>query len=272
MGKGMLCVCALLSFYNGMFCIKIDRAIVASDTNPMYLDFWPIVARAWKQVVGVQPTLALIAPPGIVVDESVGDVIRFDPIPGVPTWQQAQMIRMLLPTLFENDVCILSDIDMLPMSKHYFSEPIRYIPDTCLVTYHDGFHGKLVNGAPQGIPMCYVVATGKIFKEIFGVNSSLDIGSIIKSWSLGHTAQWTYDEQILKRYIVAWHQQTRRGRFLGYDELYVIAHRIDRGRWPAHYDYKRIKAGWFHDSHMVRPLQKYYRQIMELVAALGVKM
>ena len=119
MKKIMIFLFINLSFYGVIHCFKIDRAIVASDTNPMYLDFWPVVAKVWKQVIGIQPTLALIAPPNTIVDESVGDVIRFYPIPGIPTWQHAQMIRMLLPTLFENEVCITSDIDMLPMSRQY---------------------------------------------------------------------------------------------------------------------------------------------------------
>lgn len=262
---------AAINFNSSIFCFKIDRAIVASDMNPMYIDFWPIVAKTWKQVVGVQPTLALIAPPGIVVDESVGDVIRFDPIPGVPTGQHAQMIRMLLPTLFENDVCIISDIDMIPMNKRYFCEPVKNISTNCLVTYHDGMYGKLVNGIPPGIPMCYVAATGKIFREVFDIKSPQDINATIKKWSAGNEGNWGRDEQILRQYIVEWHKKTKRGIFLGYDEGYVIQHRMDRGHWPVHYDYSLIKQGFYHDSHMIRPFKKFEKQIIELVAALGVQ-
>ena len=86
------------------FCIQINaftlkRALVASDTNPMYIDFWPLVAKAWKKL-GLQPTLALIAPPDFNVDTTCGDVIRFDPIPGIPTSFQAQVIRLLAPRIF----------------------------------------------------------------------------------------------------------------------------------------------------------------------------
>ena len=270
MTKILLCFIAIASFYNFTFCFKIDRAIVASDTNPMYLDFWPVVAKAWKQVIGVQPTLALIAPLETIVDESLGTVIRFDPIPGVPTWQHAQMIRMLLPTLFENEACIISDIDMLPMSKQYFCEPVKNIPNDRLVTYHDGMYGKLVNGIPPGIPMCYVAGTGKVFREIFDIKSPQDINTTIKKWSAGNEGNWFRDEQVLRQYIVEWHKKTRRGIFLGYNDGYVSAHRIDRGRWPAKYDYARIKQGWFHDSHMIRPFKPYRKQITELVAALGI--
>lgn len=271
--KFLLCYLVItISFYDSIFCLKINRAIVASDTNPVYLDFWPIVAKAWKQLIGVQPTLALIASPEIVVDESVGDVIRFNPIPGVPTWQQAQMIRMLLPALFKEDVCIISDIDMLPMSKKYFTDPIKNIATNRLVTYHDGMYGPLINGVPRGIPMCYVVAQGKTFAEVFGIKSIQDIERTIKVWSTGHEQNWVRDEQILREYIVAWHKITNRGVFLGYREDYVLNHRIDRGHWPVKYEAHFIRSGWFHDSHMVRPLSSFRKQISELMKLLGINL
>ena len=84
-------------------CFKIDRVIIASDANQTYLDFWPFVAKAWKKM-GIKPTLALIANKNIVVDETLGDVIRFEPIEGVSTALFAQTVRLLVPAFFENDI------------------------------------------------------------------------------------------------------------------------------------------------------------------------
>ena len=84
-------------FFKNIKAFKINRVILATDANPDYIQFWPIVAKSWKEIVEVKPTLALIANKETKIDESLGDVIRFEPIDGIPTSFQAQVIRLLLP-------------------------------------------------------------------------------------------------------------------------------------------------------------------------------
>src|SRR5947209_1083135 len=78
--------------------MRIDRVILATDGNPLYLEFWPLVARAWQRILPVRPTLALIGDETISVPEGFGDVVRFAPVSGVDTALQSQAIRLLLPT------------------------------------------------------------------------------------------------------------------------------------------------------------------------------
>ena len=40
--------------------MKIDIAIHSSDSNPLYLDFWESVSRAWKTKIGIEPVLIYI--------------------------------------------------------------------------------------------------------------------------------------------------------------------------------------------------------------------
>ncbi|HLB40602.1 MAG TPA: hypothetical protein VJJ83_02325, partial [Candidatus Babeliales bacterium] len=79
---------------------KLDRVILSTDNKPEYIQFWPIVARAWQELVGLRPTLVLVADESVQVDTSLGDVIRFQPVPEVPTGLQAQVLRLFLPVLF----------------------------------------------------------------------------------------------------------------------------------------------------------------------------
>ncbi len=39
---------------------NIKYAIMGSDTNPMYLEFWPVVSKIWKEIFGIIPVLGLI--------------------------------------------------------------------------------------------------------------------------------------------------------------------------------------------------------------------
>lgn len=247
----------LLCLSTNLESFKIDRVILGCDANPLYLEFWPIVAKTWKELVGIKPTLALIASKEVYVDESLGDIIRFEPIPNIPTAFQAQVIRLLLPALFENEGCIISDMDMIPCQKDYFINAVINLPPDCFVVYKDGAFNS---DEFKEYPMCYNAALGKTYKEIFKVDSSHDILTIIKEWyKLG--LGWTSDQQILYAALNNWDQKDSRLIRLGHD----VYPRIDRTYWK--YDIMAVKKHLYIDSHMLRPYSQY-RQYIDLLVSL----
>lgn len=238
--------------------LTLTRAIVSSDTNPLYLEFWPLVARTWKQIVGVQPTLLLIAPSDVVVDTTVGDVIRFEPIPGISTPFQAQVIRLLAPMLFPDDVCIISDIDMIPLTKNYFTDSLTDCPEDAFVVYRNNAANPLIYS------MCYNAAKGRVFAEVFNVHTVDDIYRTMQAWyALG--LGWSTDEQMLRKHVDAWHAKTGRVRKLSHE----VTGRIDRYYWQ--YYPQLVKEGRYIDSHMLRPYHEYKNYIDELVSYLGIQ-
>ena len=142
--------------------LELTRVILATNKNIEYSQFWPVVAPIWE-AMGIRPTLALIAEDDFEVDTTIGDVIRFKPRKDIPEAMQAQCIRLLLPTLFPNDVCIISDIDMLPVSRSYFVEGAAHCPSGSFLIYRD-------KAIPNNYPMCYVAGEGAVFSSIFGVS------------------------------------------------------------------------------------------------------
>lgn len=252
-----LLFCALMCTFNS-FSFKIDRVILGCDANPLYLEFWPVVAKTWTELVGIKPTLALIATADVYIDESLGDVIRFEPIPNIPTSFQAQVIRLLLPILFENEVCIISDMDMIPCQKDYFINSVKDIAAECFVIYKDGAFNS---DEYKEYPMCYNAALGKTFKEIFKVDNADQIIQLMKEWyncDLG----WTSDQQILYAALNLWDQKNTRLVKLGHD----VHPRIDRGHWM--YNEQAVKNHYYIDSHMLRPYCRYSTHIDQLVALL----
>ena len=262
MGRNLSAVLlVLLSFVfeTEMFGLIPKRAIVATDKTPMYVEFWPLVSKAWN-TLGIKPTLALIGDDTVQVDESLGDVLRFRPLPGIPTSFYAQVIRLLVPVLYPNETCILSDMDMLPISATYFSKITASIPDDCFVVYNDKAYKK---GYRQ-YPICYNAAKGSVFKEIFDVSSIDDIPSKVLEWyafGLG----WTTDEIMLYGLLRQWNGYPNKVRLLGYT---AGNQRIDRGNW--HFDPVLLKAGYYIDSHMLRPYSRYKCTIDILLRALGL--
>ncbi len=252
--KFLAAICVtLLAFPLASF--KLDRVILATDENPTYIQFWPVTSSMWQQIVQTRPTLALIAHDYSKLDNGTGDVVRFDPIPGIPTWFQAQVIRILLPALFPEDVCIISDIDMIPLQKNYFTDSVAHLPLDHFAVYRDKAYG---HHAPK-YPMCYVAAQGKVFAEIFNVYTKEDIILKIKEW-YAHGHGWVTDEKMLHRHLTQWHKFSTHCSLLGHDG----GPRIDRSNWQ--YDPAKLKNGHYIDSHMVRPYHNHKDKIDTLIA------
>lgn len=237
--------------------VKVERVILGCDTNPMYVEFWPIVAKTWKEIVGVKPTLALIAPADFPIDETIGEVIRFEPIPGIPTAFQAQVIRLLLPIYFPNEFCIISDMDMIPLQSNFFLDNLAPVPSDSFVIFNDA--GKYVQGYPEYL-MCYVAALGKTYGEIFSISSVNEIFECIQKWHKLNQG-WTSDQCILYNAINSW-DQTRIIK-LGYDE----PRRVDRAYWRYHQELLR-RRNYYVDSHLLRPYSAYKKEIDALLEIL----
>lgn len=239
---------------------ELKRVILATNNNPDYIQFWPIVAPLW-QAMGIRPTLALIADEDCPIDTSLGDVIRFAPIPHVAESTQAQTIRLLLPALFPEDVCIISDIDMLPLSKPYFIEGARHCPDDAFLVYRDCAHGC---GYPH-YPMCYNAAKGKIFGSIFGISSHEDIIKTITAWA-DYGLGWNTDELLLYYFLTQWEQAGGSVARLGHG----VGPRIDRLWWPE--DPKTLDITRYIDCHCPRPYEDYADTINQIAEATLIQL
>ena len=114
--------------------MKLKYAVVSSDSNPEYLDFWPYVAKAWKRI-GIEPVLLYIykqTPPESVHEH--GKVIYLESISEWSIAQQAQCIRFWAAKILDAPF-IISDIDMLPISAEYYKNGVASIGDKGLVSY-----------------------------------------------------------------------------------------------------------------------------------------
>ncbi len=233
---------------------KIDRVILSTDNNPMYIQFWDLIAKTWYERIGIKPTLALIAEKNITVDEILGDVIRFEPIPGIPTSLYAQVIRLLLPIIFEEEGCIISDIDMMPLNKKYFIDLVNDVPDDNFIVYRNKAY---LYG--NRYPMCYVAGKGKVFKQIFQIQTINQIPELVKLWhslNLG----WNTDEVLLYYYLNNWNEFQTKCTMLNH----AVQPRIDRDKWG--YDTELIKLNYYIDAHLPRPYNEHKKEVDELAS------
>jgi hypothetical protein len=82
----------------------------------------------------------------------------------------AQNVRLYYPALLPHSGSVLiSDIDMFPMNRSYYTEPIRDIPNDAFVTYRNSYS------------MCYNTASPKTWSEVFGIKSINDTLNALKA-------------------------------------------------------------------------------------------
>ena len=232
--------------------LELKRVILSTDENPLYIEFWPVVAEAWS-AMGIRPTLALISERDCV-DTTLGDVIRFDPVPGTSTVMQAQVYRLFLPVLFPEEGCIISDIDMVPISKEYFVDNAEPCPDSAFLVYRD----VAIPEEYREYPMCYVAAKGKVFGSIFRVAGQDDFAGRLKECKAIHDG-FNTDQVIMYDWVNRWPGNVVR---LGH----LVTDRLDRADW----NWKPEEIEGKIDAHCPRPYSQYKSSI-DLIAQEVIK-
>jgi hypothetical protein len=239
--------------------MRIQRVILAADDNPRYRPFLPLAVEAWTRIVGLRPTVAIVGD-DTGIDSASADVVRFAPIPGVPTGRHAQLCRLLLPTLFPDDVSLISDADLIPLSRHYFLASVRRVRDDRFVVFRNGFYDP---GTPF-YPMCYCAARGRTFGQVFDVRGRQDFEAAIRRWA-GLNWGWSTDERVLFEAANAWHART--GRL---ERLYHrVRWRIDRENWA--YSPLRVRSGLYIDAHLPHPYEDRATEFASLIDAASLR-
>lgn len=171
----------------------INKVILSSTHHKKYRDFWPIIAKAWRQL-GVEPVLIYTSDDDFQYDNNYGQIIRIC-AKGVDPIFASQSVRLLAPCLFPDEICLISDLDMMPMSKPYFFDFIENIDDDKFVIYRPNVCGR------NQIAMCYNAAKGSIWGRVFGVDTVEDIILKLQDWNTPEGNNWCMDQLLLRKYI-----------------------------------------------------------------------
>lgn len=230
--------------------MKIELVIHSSDSNPMYLDFWPLVSKVWNIRFGLRPLLVYIDEDHTIpIDTTYGDVIKMKPVPDIPVYLQCLWVRYWIPTQFPDKVCMISDIDMFPVSRYYFGEMIANVSNDKYV-HLNAFH--------ECLPSCYHVAKGSLFKKVLRLHDRWeDSIQMLNSLAivpneynssiefLKDKQQWGIDEKYAG---VCVRNYPDTGLFVLFNRTHG---RIDRSFWK--WSETEISLDLYADSHSIRP-------------------
>lgn len=231
---------------------------MSANDDSKYRGFWPVVARAWKNL-GIQPVLVYFGDDGFEREARAhGEVIRLE-ANGVDPAYATQNIRLLVPALFPGEVSVTTDIDLMPLSAAYFQTPIRGIAKDTFVIYRSA-----AATAKDQIAMCYAAAEAGVWSEIFGVRTLDDckktLQSLFKSETCTQThTLWYGDQRNLKRSIDQL-RESAPNRVLQLNDFLTGFHRLDR-------DQKYASPVW--RSLALRMMRGSMRQSAHLIVKLA---
>lgn len=244
-------------YKNFFYVMKLDHVILASNDNPDYLNFWPLVSEAWTQM-GVDPILIYT---GKSKNNLQGNVFHYDS-KNLNSAFVAQNIRILYPALLNNKNCIVSDIDLLPLSKKYFLDSIENIPNNSFIIYRPD------SGVPENmISMMWNAANSSTWKEIFNIESEKEIHKKLKKWysrkySLRGKA-WYTDQIQLRRNLDNFSIKNPE-RVIKLNDTINGFNRFNRTKLEEHFEAMNKKDVIFSDFHMPRPYEEYEELILEV--------
>ena len=260
--------------------MKIDKVIMSCDDKRYYLDFWPLVSKVWKLKFNIHPVLILFGDKKkLNVSEEYGTVVEFNVLKDIPSYLQALWVRYWYPITEPETTWAISDIDMFPMSRHYFIDILKNIPDNLFVN---------TNADKTFFPSCYNIAKGKVFKEVLelpdnweeSINIVNNIAKTKKDMTMTHTPNaihkyepstnnepfhlWGVDEAYACSQIAKFADQSRIKRV---ERPGGFCHRrLDRSSWKPEDD--KILNEWYNDCHSIRPYSEHKQEIDRVVNLL----
>ena len=235
--------------------MKINRVILASNSQQNYIEFWPVVAKAWRYL-GVKPTLLYVGEDDSVVDYSAGDVIRIPLIKNISTAFIAQNARLLCPALFPDDVCVISDIDNMPLSPNYYFNPIVDLPNDKFVIYRPHVC------PPNQISIMWNAALGSTWGEIFSIKTMDDVINTLMLWypkeykvflGSGEVDDTWFTDQVLLRKYVELFRKGNQDRIVELDDDRSKFFRLDRLANDSKHSTQYNPNIDYSDFHMPRP-------------------
>ena len=274
---------------------KIDRVLLSCDDNPLYIQFLPIVSMAWQKILGIKPTLAYVTDKNESEYEWIRkyceDVLIFKVDWSLPNGRCRTFVpRLIMRYKFGSDICMVSDIDMVPLSNRFNNLLDRWESDKLISYGYNVFkHG---DGDPKSpisdpdlrkFPSCYTIATSNIWKEIINPNN-LDDDSLVKSWY--NIKYYDYkeavntndfdDESLVRAMVQRWNP--KRDRVIGIDRDIVInkisrqfesmSDRLDRSKWNI--DEEKLNNGIYIDAHCPRPMNDHIDSMKMLAKHIGI--
>ena len=252
--------------------MNIDKIIFAVDDNPRYAGLWEINSEICKKVLGITPVLFHITDEeSDFYEDEFGIVKKIKKLNNYPSSFQSQIYRLYGTKYFKDQVCLVSDIDLLMVNKNYLINTVKNFNDDDFVIFSDDAYDPNrpecvgIYSYPR-IYMCYNAAKGGVFNEILNTNRTFNsfADEVFKVCPHHHDC----DEIYLGTKINFFENQSRIKRLKrGFTSPFICSNRIERPQNEDkfnQYDKCQILSNDLIDINLSRPYSKYKKEIDEL--------
>lgn len=230
---------------------NIDYVIISSDDNPLYKDFYEIVAKRWYEL-GFKTYFINITNTNEIIENKWGVIHKMKSVDGFSTGLQSQIVRLFVSNLIDGNI-LISDIDMLPLSSKYFNNLVYDLTEKNIV---------LCSGQPYSdvpfYPMCYILTKSKLLRSILEIEG-MTFENYCKMINDTYHGAWNSDENFL-------YDKLKNNEGILIKKERDFEKRIDRSKWV--YDINLLKNDYYIDSHLLRPLSTEIKQINNLLNEL----
>lgn len=251
-----------------------DRIIVSTDDGS-FKQYWPIVATAWRKFFPEkQISLAFVTNRGeddslVVKMREYGEVVLFPVVVGVPTPNQAKMARHILAGHYNEEVCMIEDIDTVPLQADFVNRVTGKKEQGKLLTVGV----EVYKGSPHEgkFPISNITAESKIFKEIINPDN-LSLLDLYKSWvtmymfdhkeAIVNSPDVFSDESLMRALITKWNPD--RSKITDVERnANVQSDWVDRSWWTI--DKNKLHSGGYFICNFLRPFDVNYQNIEPVV-------
>lgn len=249
--------------------MKIDLVLTSGNINHHYLQLFPLILKVWKIRFNLECYLILISKeiPNYLLKYKK-NIILFNPLENINDIFVAQVVRLLYPALFKDKTVLITDLDIIPVKKNYFIEPIKYLHDSTFVSYTNRYYKQ------QMYAICYNVAKGDTFAKMFNIKNMDDIIERLNSWyNINYNGKkncdgWYTDQKKLFEYFEKYNGQklVLNDKDIGYKRL------NNRGR-DKEYILKKFtdildNIEDYSDIHCIKPYSKTKNYLKKMVNKL----
>lgn len=227
---------------------KIDYVVISSDDNSQYKDFYEVVSKQWNKL-GYKTYYINITDVDDEVENEFGIIKKIKRVDGIPSSFQSQVVRLYSCNLIFGNL-LISDIDMLPISKKYFNELNIDLNKKNIILSS----GQPYSDVPY-YPMCYVISNNETLKKTLQIED-FSFEEFCKYLVSNYGIKWNTDEHFM-------YDKMSMNKNILIEKNRNFNNRIDRCKWT--YDITKLNEGFYIDSHLLRPYNENKEEINNLI-------
>ena len=256
------------------------QVILSCNEDPVYMEFWPLVSWAYKKIFPEATVhlayLTLQNTDNGYADEH-GKITSFNPLPGIPEFAQAKMIRYILASQQGDDVCYIDDIDLFPLSRPFILSKTNNRKKGHLLCVGGEVYDNI-----GSYPASQMTAEGNVWKQLINPHNKTyselwdewkntptmfdrrENPCIVTNWDKD---DYFSDERLIRRLLhlnPVPKQEMERG-YTNYLDATIDRHTFKSNENFWEYDREKLKNHGYVNAHGIRPYSKYQKHYQLLI-------